>query len=45
MTLYEFNLLKTDNEKMQAINENGIFLDNHISKKEKCNLYAIDMFC
>lgn len=29
---------------MKTVNEYGIFLNNHITKKEKCNLYAIDMF-
>jgi len=29
---------------MEAVNKYGIFLDNHITKKEKCNLYAIDRF-
>ena len=43
MTLYEFNLLDTNN-RMEAVNQNGTFIDNHITKKERCNLYAIDMF-
>ena len=43
MTLYEFNLLDINN-RMEAVNQNGTFIDNHITKKERCNLYAIDMF-
>ena len=43
MTLYEFNRLEL-NERMQAVNQYGTFLDNHITPKEKCNLYSIDMF-
>ena len=43
MTLYEFNILDI-NHKMEAINQHGIFLDNYITNKEKCNLYALDMF-
>jgi len=29
---------------MEAVNQHGTFLDNHVTKKERCNLYAIDMF-
>ena len=43
MTLYEFNILKL-NERMEAVNQYGTFLDNHITEKEKCNCYAIDKF-
>jgi hypothetical protein len=43
MTLYEFNLLDI-NSKMETINQQGIYLDNHITKDEKFNLYAINMF-
>ncbi|WP_411895722.1 hypothetical protein [Winogradskyella sp. A2] len=43
MTLYEFNLLNL-NDKMEAVNQYGTFLDNHVTTKERCNLYAIDMF-
>ena len=44
MTLYEFNLLDTLNDKMEAVNQYGTFIDNYITDKESCNLYAIDMF-
>jgi hypothetical protein len=44
MTLYEFNLLDSLNDKMNAVNEYGTFIDNHITKVERCNLYAIDKF-
>lgn len=43
MTLYEFNILDLNN-KMEVVNQQGIYLDSHIDKKEKFNLYAIDMF-
>lgn len=43
MTLYEFNKLDL-NERMEAVNQYGTFLDNHITNIEKCNLYAINMF-
>jgi hypothetical protein len=29
---------------MEAVNQYGTFLDNHITKIERCNLYAIDKF-
>ena len=29
---------------MEAVNQHGTFLDNHVSKTERCNLYAINMF-
>ena len=29
---------------MEAVNQQGIYLDNHITQIEKFNLYAIDMF-
>jgi hypothetical protein len=44
MTLYEFNLLDSLNGKMNAVNEYGIYIDNHVTLKERCNLYAINMF-
>jgi len=44
MTLYEFNLLDTLNDKMHAVNEYGKFIDNHISEIQKCNLYAVNKF-
>jgi len=43
MTLYEFNLLEL-NERMEAVNQHGTFIDNHVTEAERCNLYAIDMF-
>ena len=43
MTLYEFNLLDINNQ-METINRQGVYLDNHITKDEKFNLYAINMF-
>jgi hypothetical protein len=43
MTLYEFIVLDLNN-KMEVVNQKGLFLDNHITKTEKFNLYAIDMF-
>ena len=43
MTLYEFNRLEL-NERMEAVNQYGTFLDNHITEKEKYNCYAIDKF-
>jgi hypothetical protein len=43
MTLYEFNFLDINNQ-METVNQQGVYLDNHITKDEKFNLYAIDMF-
>ena len=43
MTLYEFNALEL-NERMEAVNQYGTFLDNHIGNGERCNCYAIDKF-
>jgi hypothetical protein len=43
MTLYEFNILDL-NERMEAVNQLGAFIDNHLTKSERCNLYAINMF-
>ena len=43
MTLYEFNLLDINNQ-METVNQQGVYLDNHITKDEKFNLYAINMF-
>ena len=43
MTLYEFNLLDIINQ-METVNQQGVYLDNHITKNEKFNLYAINMF-
>ena len=43
MTLHDFNALEL-NERMEAVNQYGTFLDNHVSNTERCNLYAIDKF-
>jgi hypothetical protein len=43
MTLYEFNLLDINNQ-METVNQQGVYLDNHITKNEKFNLYAVGMF-
>jgi len=43
MTLYEFNLLDLNNQ-MEAVNQNGIYLDKYITINKNFNLYAIDMF-
>jgi hypothetical protein len=43
MTLYEFNRLEL-NEQLTTVWEYGVFLDNHVTAKEKCNCYAIDKF-
>ena len=43
MTLYEFNALEL-NERMEAVNQYGAFLDNYIGNGERCNCYAIDKF-
>ena len=43
MTLYEFNALEL-NERMEAVNQYGTFLDNYIGNGERCNCYAIDKF-
>ena len=43
MTLYEFNLLDINNH-METVNQQGVYLDSHITTYEKFNLYAINMF-
>ena len=43
MTLYKFNLLDINNQ-MDTVNQLGVYLDNYITKDEKFNLYAINMF-
>ncbi len=43
MTLYEFNILSFE-EKQTTVWDKGTFLDNHVTKEEKCNCYAIDKF-
>jgi len=29
---------------METVNQQGVYLDNHITKNEKFNLYAINIF-
>ena len=41
MTLYEFNILEI-NERMEAVNQNGIYLDNYVTKDIRINCYAIE---
>ena len=43
MTLYEFNVLEF-NARMEAVNQLGTYIDNYVTKTQRCNLYAIDMF-
>jgi hypothetical protein len=43
INLSEFNLLDINNQ-TETINQQGVYLDNHITKYEKFNLYAINMF-
>ena len=43
MTLYEFNILDL-NGCMEAVNQYGTFIDNHVTNTERCNLYAVNMF-
>jgi len=43
MTLYEFNRLNKE-EQIKTVWSRGVFLDNHISKTETLNCYAIDLF-
>ena len=43
MNLYDFNILDL-NGKMEIISKQGVYLDNHITKIKKFNLYAVDMF-
>ncbi len=43
MTLYDFNKLLLK-EKLTLVWDKGIFLDNYITKTERCNCYAIDKF-
>ena len=43
MTLYEFRMLNED-EQLTAVWDKGIFLENYITKTDKINCYAIDMF-
>jgi len=41
MTLYKFNILEW-NERKEALNQYGTFLDNHMAQIEKRKCYAID---
>ena len=43
MTLYEFNALEL-NERMEAVNQYGTFLDNYVTKDTRLNCYTIDKF-
>jgi len=43
MTLYEFNVLTLE-EKLDTVWDIGVFLDNHITKEESINCYALDKF-
>ena len=43
MTLYEFNILTLE-EKQASVWDKGTFLDNYVTKEERCNCYAIDKF-
>lgn len=43
MTLYNFNKLSLEEQEVY-IWEHGVFLDNHVTDKERCNCYAIDKF-
>ena len=43
MTLYEFKILN-DDDQLKVVQDKGTFLENHITKTEKINCYAIDMF-
>ena len=43
MTLYEFNSL-TIEEKQTVVWDQGVFLDNYVTKVERINCYALHMF-
>ena len=43
MTLYNFNKLSLE-DKQAVLWKDGQFLDNHITDKEKCNVYALGKF-
>ena len=43
MTLYDFNILEL-NEQLTIVWNEGEFIDNHFSIKERCNLYSVKMF-
>jgi len=44
MTLYEFKQIDNLTGMMGIVNQYGVFIDNHITYKERCNLYSVDMF-
>ena len=43
MTLYDFNKLEL-NKQLTIIWKDATFLDNYVTKTERCNCYAIDRF-
>jgi hypothetical protein len=43
MTLYNFNKLSLE-EQQAVLWKDGQFLDNHITEKEQCNVYALYRF-
>ena len=43
MTLEEFNSL-THDEKLYAVVDNGVFLDNYVTSELRMNLYSLDKF-
>ena len=43
MTLYEFNRLELE-ERMEAVNQYGIYLDNYVTYDIRLNCYAIAKF-
>ncbi|WP_223551077.1 hypothetical protein [Aestuariivivens sp. NBU2969] len=43
MTLEEFNSL-THDEKLYAVVDNGVFLDNYVTSELRINLYSLDKF-
>ncbi len=43
MNLNDFNNLDL-NKRIEVVKKQGIYLDSHFTTKERCNLYAIDMF-
>ncbi len=43
MTLYDFNKLSLK-DKLTLVWDKGTFLDNYVTKTERCNCYTIDKF-
>lgn len=43
MTLYNFNKLDL-NDRMEVVNQLGIYLDTYTELNKRCLLYSIDMF-